>query len=299
MSSPQVTVLVATYGRDGVLCDTLRDLLAHEIDESAELLVIDQTPHHDDATERYLEEVRGKLRYLRLDRAGVTHAENVGVAEARGEIVLFVDDDVRVPAGLVGRHARHYADPDVVGVAGRVHEPHRRDLSRLGPIGKVSRWGKVWGNFHRDDGGGQVDHGRGCNLSLRRSAILACGGIDERYRGPSVRWETDLCLRAARATGGRLVYDPEAVLTHLEHQRGGCRIAVRGETPEFYENELLFAGDHLPPWSAALAPASLCLRYVLLDDAKLALPSPASWPRRWRALRSGMASSRRLRTEKD
>jgi GT2 family glycosyltransferase len=54
----------------------------------------------------------------------------------------------------------------------------------------------------------------GCNMSFRREALLAVGGFDERYRFGSE--EEDLVRRLTRepAWRGRLLFVPEAALTH-------------------------------------------------------------------------------------
>ena len=55
-------------------------------------------------------------------------------------------------------------------------------------------------------------------MAVERSAILACGGFDERFTGAAE--DRELCDRW-RHRGGRLVYRPEAVVYHAHDLRLG------------------------------------------------------------------------------
>jgi GT2 family glycosyltransferase len=61
------------------------------------------------------------------------------------------------------------------------------------------------------------------NLSVRREAAIACGGFDEAFVGVAYRFETEFCRRLRR-NGGRVFYEPAAVIRHLKAPSGGTRI---------------------------------------------------------------------------
>ena len=106
-----VSVVVGTRDRSGNLERCLRSLqvVAHD---ALEVVVVDNAPS-DDSTVRLVETMARddpRLRYLREERRGLSHAADRGAREARGEIVAFIDDDVRVDplwvAGLLRGFAR-------------------------------------------------------------------------------------------------------------------------------------------------------------------------------------------------
>ena len=100
-----ISVVVPTYGRDQVLIDTLRRILALD-PGPAELLVIDQTTQHSAEVEKALRDWNdcGVLRWLRLESPSITAAMNRGLLEARHTLVLFLDDDVVPSPPLVREH---------------------------------------------------------------------------------------------------------------------------------------------------------------------------------------------------
>jgi glycosyltransferase involved in cell wall biosynthesis len=102
ISSVSVTVAIPTYGRDRVLCDTIRHVLAL-VPPPGEVIVLDQTKEHVPEVARTLETWHhsAAIRWLRLPKPLIPRAMNRGLIEAWGEIVLFVDDDVDLPVGIL------------------------------------------------------------------------------------------------------------------------------------------------------------------------------------------------------
>jgi GT2 family glycosyltransferase len=66
-----------------------------------------------------------------------------------------------------------------------------------------------------------------CNSSIRRSEFLRVGGFDEHFSGNSYGDDYDLAIRLG-AAGGKTVYDPLAVVIHLQVSAGGLRLKDAG-----------------------------------------------------------------------
>lgn len=91
------SVIVCTHNRAESLRDTLRALRAQQTnpDRSWELIVVDNNSHDD--TRKVVEMARQEwplLRYEFEQAQGLSHARNRGIVAARGEVLLFTDDDV-------------------------------------------------------------------------------------------------------------------------------------------------------------------------------------------------------------
>lgn len=260
---PFVSLIIPTYQREAVLRATLRDALRQEY-PAYDVIVVDQTAVHEPETEAMLAELSaaGKLTWLRVDWASLPRARNVGIRQATGEIVVFVDDDVQMPPDFLARHARHYQNLEIGAIAGRVldrlklaDDPDRR-IEQLPPAANDPAI--AW--YHLDlvhtVQPQRVLSARGCNMSFRRSLFTQHHlWFDERFRGSAVREESDVCLRL-RATGLVIWYDPEAWLVHLGEETGGCHdLSTRSPRYQisFYHNHFWLGFKNLTP--------AQCLRF--------------------------------------
>lgn len=240
-----VSVIIPTYRREAPLRRCLADVLAQRHD-AFEVLVVDQSAEHEAETWAALRALPPHARHVRVSEPSVTAAANAGVRLATAPLLLFLDDDVEIrEPDLLGRHARHYDDPTIAGVVGRIVNAERGgDLPRpraAGPLGFLDV------NF---------DHpypmdaptAAGANMSFRRVVIERLGGFDERYTANAFRWETDFSVRVLRA-GLRIRYDPEARVVHHYGTPGGCDNAhLLGRTAAshawygpFFRNNVYFA----------------------------------------------------------
>jgi GT2 family glycosyltransferase len=261
MQWPSISVIVPTYQREDVLCSTITDVLQQDYPDF-EVLVVDQTQDHQPETQAYLADMaeNGKIHYFQLPWASLPGARNYGVERSRGDIILFIDDDVELPEGYLKAHAQVFMDrPDVGAVAGRVF-----DRMKLGDDPNLSIEylppeamdpGIAW--YHIDlvhtTQPQQVLTARGCNMSFRREIFDKHGlHFDERFRGNAVREESDFCLQL-RKTGYIVWYSPDANLIHLGEETGGCHdISTRSLAYQitFYHNHFLMGLKHLTPIQA-------------------------------------------------
>ncbi|NBB83286.1 MAG: glycosyltransferase, partial [Alphaproteobacteria bacterium] len=159
----------------------------------------------------------------RRNEAGYGHmtlSRNIGLFEATGQVIAFVDDDSFArPAWaeqLLQTYQRH---ADIGGAGGRAVGDERQLDDPVDPnqtkIGVMRRDGMIGGVWSADcDRELDVEHFIGCNMSFRRSVLAELGGLRDEYPGPEVREETDLCFRVRRL-GYRLVYNPKAVVVHI------------------------------------------------------------------------------------
>ncbi len=257
---PRVSVIIPTYGREQILCETLTSLLAQDYPDY-EVLVVDQTQQHQPETQAYLEQqvAEQTIRLFQVSWASLPGARNYAVRRATGDLLLFLDDDVALPAGFLAAHASNYLDhPEIGAVAGRVYD--RMKLADAEPNLAIDYLppeamdpGIAW--YHIDlvhtQKPQQVITARGCNMSFRRELFVQHGlWFDERFRGSAVREESDFCLRIRR-TGLQIWYDPTAHLVHFGEETGGCHdISTRSFQYQitFYHNHFLMGLKNLTPY---------------------------------------------------
>ena len=207
MDTPPATIVIPTRERAGYLDVELASIAPQATAAGAELLVVADGP--DPASVATAE--RHGARVLALPAPmGLNGARNRGWREAHGELVVFVDDDVRAPAGWL---------PALLAAAAATPE---RDVF-TGPIRAVLEGGLV---ARRSCGREQppitaLDAGPadkdvtvawGANLAIRRAALETVGGFDETIEvggGDEEEWQ-----ERYRSTGGRVRYVAAAAIEH-------------------------------------------------------------------------------------
>ena len=165
------------------------------------------------------------LRYVWEPALGLLAGRHRGVAEAQGDILIFIDDDIRAsPSWLRVIHSG-FADPQVTLVGG----PSLPNYESEPPEWLEEFWnttpygGRTCGFLSLIDlGPGRLHidarYIYGLNFSIRKDALRALGGFHPdgvpsellRYRGDG---ETGLAFAAERS-GFKSVYEPDASVLH-------------------------------------------------------------------------------------
>ncbi len=217
MSAAAISVVIPSYRREGVLVETVRQLLA-QLGEHDELVVVDQTPEHEAATESAIAEVLAteRVRWYRKRRPSICEAMNVGVLLARNEVVLFLDDDVvPVPELLAVYRELFWGEAPPHAVNGQVLQPWH-----AAPCEAVADF-ELRFDFAFARSAKVVPMATG-NCAVLREIFLAAGGMDESFVGGSYRCDADLGYRLRDLTGKPAHFEPAASVRHLQAS-GGTR----------------------------------------------------------------------------
>lgn len=214
--APQVSVVVRSFNRVPTLCDLLTALLDQRHDAFEIVIVEQSTDVPDEAAERLADLARDpRIHLLRRPPLGGPGARNAGVRAARGEILVFIDDD-DLPVGRdwLAEHLANYADPRCLGVSGRHRQgPHdeptpsyaRRALTRCMGFSPLLKLPTTYVRHTTRIAPVAAVHGT--NGSLRRSVIERFGGWDE---DTTLEDETSLALRvqAGKRPDEYFAFDP-------------------------------------------------------------------------------------------
>ena len=153
--------------------------------------------------------------HLPSEGRGFGYARNAGLRAARGEVVLFMDDDCEAdPAWLEALTAPLHANPEVLGVAGAVLV---RDCNAIGYAENILGF-PGGGLRYRHAARGQVVPTRNlstCNCAYRREALIRAGGFleDARFGGE------DYLLAERVSALGPCLYAPNAIVYHRPRAR--------------------------------------------------------------------------------
>ena len=157
------------------------------------------------------------LQVIPTGKTRPAEKRNLGIQQAKGEIVAFLDDDAYPIANWLEHAVKYFTLPDVGGVGGPgVTPPNDPFMAQAG--GRVYANPLVSGNFRYryvgDRVRAQVDDVPSCNLFVRRDILLAINGYRTDF------WpgeDTILCIDIVFGQKKRIVYDPWVIVYH--HRR--------------------------------------------------------------------------------
>ncbi len=200
-SAPLVTVVVATNRARPYLQQAIASVAAQTWPR-LQLIVVDDGSDDPEEVRRAAEQVVG-AHVIRTDPSGVSVARNRGAALARGEYLVFLDDDDLWAPERVERHvAAMVASPQAVA-------------SYCGMRTVRADTGEVLAPADQTAIGGRLDVARRTtgiilpNLFVTRSVFEAVGGFDS-----SLRYAEDLDLALRLAEEGAFIFVPGALVDY-------------------------------------------------------------------------------------
>lgn len=253
-SGPSLSIVIATLNREQVLCNTIRSVFEKSQGRSFELIVVDQSEAHEESTTRYLAALGDRIVYRRVSYKSLPRARNEGLSLARGEVVLFIDDDVEILPGFFDGHLAPYADPRVWVVTGPTPLSGERIKSRH-EISDEEYRGLLADDklfIHVDFDHAPCSWAVGCNFSVRKSAALGVGAFDVNFLANAIGEDAEFCGRIKKH-GGIIYYSGRAALVHLVEKSGGCRTDVGATYVKMFAyNQNYFLRAIGKPWSSVL-----------------------------------------------
>ena len=202
-----ITAVVCTRNRGSSLTGTISSLLTNT-HPNFEIVVVDQSTNGEtrQAILPFLQDER--VRYVTQMAQGVGRARNLGLAEARGEIVAMTDDDCEVPSHWLATMAAIFEDQPQVAIAFCNVDPVPYDKT-AGFIPAYQRSGSKILLSSRDKCSARAI---GAGMAMRRSVLLSLGGFDEML-GPGGEFfsceDGDMTVRVLLR--GHSVYETDAV----------------------------------------------------------------------------------------
>ena len=216
---PDVSVVLPTYNRAGEIAGAIQSAL----DQSAppdtyELIVVNNnsTDETADVVAQLAREHPGRMRDLLEPRQGVAYARNAGIHAARGRIVAFFDDDVRLSRNWIETIRRTYDErPALMCLGGRVlpdwscPPPHWLTPTHWAPLA-LQDLGDEPMTVSLDNPRGLIS----ANLTCRKELLERIGGFSpqfQRVKDGIGSLEDDEWMRRLWKSGERALYIPELV----------------------------------------------------------------------------------------
>lgn len=223
---PRISIVIPVFNKALYTYNCLLSLCATETQISTEVIVVDNAS--SDETAEMLAQLTGNFHIIsNKDNQGFVNACRQGAAIARGEFVLFLNNDTQVmPDWLSSMLAVMDADPTVGITGSKLIYPDGR-LQEAGGIIYSDASGCNYGrfqdpslpHFNQDR---LADYCSGASLMIRKSLWEQLGGFDQRY-APAYYEDTDLCF-ATRAAGYKVYYCHDSEVIHHEGITAGTDV---------------------------------------------------------------------------
>ena len=202
---PTVSIVIPVYNGQHTIRFCLDSI--HALDyptDKLQVIVVDNNSK-DETPEIIRREYRWATLAFERQKQGPHQATNTGLRQATGEIVAFTDADCYVSPDWLRKLVAPFADPDVVGVGGKIDA-----YTPESPVEEFLRQRFAGANCVRMAEGFPASLLTG-NSAYRMQAVRAVGAFnDNLYTGA----EVDLAWRVQWQTGKRAVYVPDAVIYH-------------------------------------------------------------------------------------
>lgn len=218
------SVVICSYNRCSSLKKALMSLDKLSIPQELtwETVVVDNksTDQTKEVVEGFAAQSRWAVRYVFEPKPGLSQARNRGVQEARGEIIAFIDDDVKVTPAWLAEVKNAFEEYDASCVGGKILLGNTLQL----PPWWDERYSAVLTKFDLGDSvilgdrNYEGEIGWGANISFRRCVFEKYGlfrtDLGRTPNGLAIGEETELVRRLQR-NGELSVYYPASVVYHF------------------------------------------------------------------------------------
>jgi glucosyl-dolichyl phosphate glucuronosyltransferase len=226
MSSMNVSVIIPTYNRSKSLKRLLHSLKHLEFPtEKYEVIIVDNNSSDGtkEVADNFFQKNNINHQYIKEDRLSFTVARRTGATYAKGEILVYIDDDVTVEKNWLCSISETFETDNAIGIVGGPIKP----VYERKPPQWVLRMNGIWlslfdlGDKEKETGGIP-----GPNFAIRKSVFEQVKGfppdtigveaegkpgvVEKIYVGPG---DWGLCEKVIKA-GYRIFYQPKAIVYH-------------------------------------------------------------------------------------
>ncbi|HAJ80110.1 MAG TPA: hypothetical protein DCO75_10095 [Fibrobacteres bacterium] len=141
-------------------------------------------------TEKPVETVDGNVHFIRSSPPNLPKARNRGIAEGKGDIILFLDDDVEILCeDFLEIHRKAYSSPGIGAVAGYIDDPLFVNQGASCSVYDETT-GEIIQNFSVNQSQDTISF-MGAHISIKREAIAGIGGVYEKIKGKALLGDID------------------------------------------------------------------------------------------------------------
>ncbi len=260
-----VSVVIPSWNSESQMKQNLPYVFAAAKRVYAEVVIVDDNSQFDKSAD-YLKSLGDKVRFFaNKGNGGFSYTVNRGVKEAKGDIIMLLNTDVRPSPDCFEKALKYFEDDSVYALG-----------FNSGEAWMGGEWkGGLFHHFKVEPTSVNKDHqnpslwASGGQAAFSRDKWLALGGMDLLYK-PFYWEDTDMGFRAWKR-GWQVLWAPECKCVH-DHQKS---VIANNFTKEFVmataqRNQFLFI------WKNISDPGFLFNHLIRLPYYLLKYPGPVS-----------------------
>lgn len=223
--SSNISIIIASYNRKSYLEKTL-DYCFNQVKQPLEVIVIDASEEKLRLNNDFIEQFGKKLIYVKWDEVGnISKQRNAGIKLAKGELILFVDDDVKFDKDLLEVIELNMIYHNADGLSGLIESAHRPTSKEVNVFKRETLLYLGQPSFHQCDFFVETYLISAACFAVKKSALLAIGGFDEQQKG--VFDDSDVGIRLTNA-GFKIYHDNKIKVFHYAAKNSGSRSPLLG-----------------------------------------------------------------------
>ncbi len=243
-----ISIVLPNFNGATLLSKNLSRVIAAS--DGSEIIVVDD--YSTDDSVAVVKKLFPTVRVIvKQKNSGFAQTVNVGVAGARGDIVVLLNTDVVPQKGFLTPLLKHFSDPSVFAVGCLEKNPEKDGVVFRGRA--IAHWEKGFyiharGEVHKRD----TAWASGGSSAFRKATWNVLGGMDTVFN-PFYWEDIDLSYRAMKA-GYRVVFEPKSSVWHY-HEHGAIKTQFQKERVRriVFRNQFIFIWKNLTDHSVWLS----------------------------------------------
>lgn len=240
-NQPLISIITINYNQSQITCDLLESL--RQITYSnIEIIVIDNASPSDEP--KVISAKYPEIKFIQSDEnLGFAGGNNLGIKEAKGKYLLFINNDVEVASNFLEPLVQCLEENENLGmVSPKIHyydHPQTIQYAGCSPINPYTTRGAFIGHKEKDQG--QYDEGMITNYAHGAAMLVKQEAIEKAGVMPEVYFlyyeELDWCNRI-KEVGYEIYYEPKSLVFHKESMSVGKQSTLK----TFYQtrNRLIY-----------------------------------------------------------
>lgn len=223
-----LSIIIPTRNRSSLLKKTLASISNQTASkESFEVIIVDNgSSDNTKDISMSFKDAFINFKYIYKEEPGLHVGRHAGLKAAKGEILVYADDDIEALATWIEGIRESFRDPQVALVGGNNFPKYEsKPPAWVEDLWTITPWGKINGIYSILDFGQErkeipANYVWGCNLSIRKSILQKLGGFHPdgmpydllRYRGDG---ECAVTRSISKMENYRTDFNPRASIYHF------------------------------------------------------------------------------------